>query len=77
MLVSVVKRDWVHILLTLILFFVAGIFHTIIILALLEEPTRNILVTNLKQNLKYLMVAFILLVPAAVIETFVTPWLLS
>ncbi len=76
-LVSVVKRDWGHMLLALILFFVAGIFHAIIILALLEEPTRNILVANLKQNLKYLMIAFILLVPAAVIETFVTPWLLG
>ncbi len=76
-LMSVVKRDWGHLLLALVLFFVAGLFHTILILALLEEPTRNILVTNLKQNLKYLMVAFALLVPAAFIETFVTPWLLS
>ena len=76
-LVSAVKRDWGHILLALILLFVAGLFHAIIILALLEEPTRNILVASLKQNLRYLMAACILLVPAAIIETFVTPLLLS
>ena len=76
-LIFVIKQDWVHLLLALVLFFTVGIFHATIILALLAETTRNTLVTNLKQNLRYLMAAFVLLVPAAIIETFVTPLLLS
>jgi len=76
-LVSIAKQSLGHILLTLALCFITGIFPTIIVLALLREKTRAIFVPNLKQNLRYLMVAFALLVPAAIIETYITPLLLT
>lgn len=43
------------------------------ITAIFSEEKRRVLLPNLKQNLKYLAIACALLVPAAVIETFVTP----
>jgi len=52
-------------------------FGTAAILALFKKERRNLLLPNLKQNLRYLLIAFALLLPAAIIETFVTPLLLT
>ncbi|MFC1901558.1 stage II sporulation protein M [Chloroflexota bacterium] len=52
-------------------------FGATAIMALLSRERRNQLLPNLKQNSKYLLLAFGLLVPAAIIETFVTPLLLQ
>ena len=52
-------------------------FGTVAILALFKKERRKLLVPNLKQNLKYLLIAFALLLPAAIMETFVTPLLLT
>lgn len=52
-------------------------FGTMAILALVKKEKRNLLLPNLKQNFRYLMVAFALLLPAAIIETYITPLLLT
>jgi len=52
-------------------------FGTMAIVALFSKEGRNLLLPNLKQNSRYLMIALALLLPAAVIETFVTPLLLT
>ena len=52
-------------------------FGTMAILALLKKGKRNLLLPNLKQNLRYLLVALALLLPAAIIETYITPLLIS
>ena len=52
-------------------------FGTMAIIALISKERRKVLLPNLKQNLRYLMVAGILLVPAAIIETYVTPLFLQ
>jgi stage II sporulation protein M len=52
-------------------------FGTTAIIALLSKERKNSLLPVFKQNLKYLLLALILLVPAAIIETFVTPLLLQ
>lgn len=52
-------------------------FGAMTILALISREKRNLLLPNLKKNLKYLLLAFVLLVPAAIIETFVTPLFLQ
>ncbi len=52
-------------------------FGAMVIIALISRKRRNRLLPNLKQNLKYLLLAFALLVPAAIIETFVTPLFLQ
>ena len=52
-------------------------FGAMAIIALISPKRRNLLLPNLKQNLKYLLLAFVLLVPAAIIETFVTPLFLQ
>ncbi len=52
-------------------------FGAMTILALFKKDRRNLLLPNLKQNLKYLALALALLVPAAIIETYVTPLLLT
>jgi len=51
-------------------------FGTMAIIALISKKRRNQLPLNLKQNLRYLVVAWTLLLPAAVIETYITPLLL-
>ena len=80
-LLSTVKQDIGHILLTLALFFTVGIFFTIIIVALFQKQTRDLfianLIVNLKQNLRYLAIALGLLIPAALIEAFITPLFLK
>ena len=50
-------------------------FGVAAMLALISPKKREQLLPNLKQNLRYLIIAGILLVPAAIIETFVTPLL--
>ncbi len=52
-------------------------FGTMVMLALLKKKKRNLLLPNLKQNLKYLILALVLLIPAAIIETYLTPLLLT
>ena len=51
-------------------------FGTMAILALFKKERRNLLLPSLKQNLRYLIVALALLLPAAIIETYITPLLL-
>ena len=55
---------------------VALSYGTAAILALFKEDRRNLLLPNLRRNLRYLMVALALLLPSAVIETYITPLLL-
>jgi stage II sporulation protein M len=52
-------------------------FGAMAVTALFRKENRELLLPNLQQNLRYLMIAFLLLLPAAVIETYVTPLLLS
>ena len=52
-------------------------FGAVAILALFKKERRNLLLPSLKQNLRYLMVALVLLVPAAIIEIYITPLLLT
>jgi len=52
-------------------------FGAMAVLVLFKKKRRDLLLPNLKQNLRYLMVALALLVPAAIIETYVTPLLLT
>ena len=51
-------------------------FGAILILSLFKKDKRKLLVPSLKQNLKYLVIAIALLLPAALIETYITPLLL-
>jgi stage II sporulation protein M len=48
-------------------------FGTMAIIALVSKKRRARLSPNLKQNIKYMALAFALLLPAAIIETYVTP----
>ncbi len=48
-------------------------FGTIVTLSLFNKEKRRLVLPNFKQNLKYLMIAIGLLLPAAIIETYVTP----
>ncbi len=52
-------------------------FGTAVIIALISKEKRRLLLPNLKQNARYLVVAISLLVPAAAIETYVTPAIIS
>ena len=52
-------------------------FGAVAILALFKKERRNLLLPRLKQNLRYLTVALALLVPAAIIEIYITPLLLT
>ncbi len=56
---------------------VALSFGTAVILALFKKERRDLLLPNLRRNLRYLVIALILLLPAAIIETYVTPLLLD
>ncbi len=55
---------------------VALSFGTTVLLALFKKEGRNLLLPNLRQNLRYLTVALVLLLRAAIIETYITPLLL-
>ena len=50
---------------------------TVVIVALFKKERRSLLLPSLRQNLRYLMLALALLLPAAIIETYVTPLLLT
>ncbi|MFC2021046.1 stage II sporulation protein M [Chloroflexota bacterium] len=52
-------------------------FGTAVILALFKKERGNLVLPNLRQNLRYLAIAIILLLPAAIIETYLTPLLLG
>ena len=52
-------------------------FGAMAIVALISKKKRNQLLPNLKQNLRYLMLAFVLLLPAAIIETYISPLFLT
>jgi stage II sporulation protein M len=52
-------------------------FGATAILSLFSPEFRSTFVPRLRQSLKYLALAGILLLPAAVIETFLTPWILQ
>jgi len=52
-------------------------FGSMAVLALFKKEKRQLLLPNLKKNLKYLLIALALLLPAAIIETYVTPLLLK
>ena len=56
---------------------VALSFGTAVVLALFKKERRKLLLPNLRQNLRYLAVALILFLPAAIIETYVTPLFLN
>ncbi|MFC1933936.1 stage II sporulation protein M [Chloroflexota bacterium] len=56
---------------------VALSFGTTVILALFKQERRNLLLADLKRNLRYLTIALILFLPAAIIETYVTPLFLT
>jgi len=51
-------------------------FGTTVILALFKKR-RELILPSFKQNLRYLLIALALLLPAAIIETYITPLLLS
>ena len=51
-------------------------FGTMVIIALVSRKRRSQLPLNLKQNIRYMALAFALLLPAAIIETYITPLLL-
>jgi len=48
-------------------------FGTIVTLSLFNKEKRRLVLPNFKQNLKYLIIALALLLPAAIIETYITP----
>lgn len=52
-------------------------FGAITITALFSKGKRSLIIPNMKQNAKYLLIAVTLLLPAAVIETYITPLFLS
>jgi stage II sporulation protein M len=52
-------------------------FGAMAMLAVFSPQRRAQFLPNFKQNLKYLALALALLVPAAIIETYFTPWLLG
>jgi len=52
-------------------------FGAAAMLAIFRRREREFLLPNLKQNLKYLLLAIGLLIPAAIIEAYVTPLLLA
>ena len=52
-------------------------FGAVVLLAIFKKETRSQLLPSFKKNLRYLMIAVALFVPAAIIETYVTPLLLN
>ena len=52
-------------------------FGTTAIIALFKRERGNLLLSSLRQNSRYLILAFTLLLPAAIIETYITPLLLK
>ncbi len=56
---------------------VALSFGTAVILAMFNKEKKQQLLPNLRKSLKYLLIALVLLLPAAIIETYVTPLFLN
>ncbi len=56
---------------------VAFSFGTAVIIALFRKEGKNLPLSNLKQNFRYFIAALILLLPAAIIETYLTPLFLN
>jgi len=56
---------------------VALSFGTAVILALFKKERRNLLLPNLRENLRYLTIALTLFFVAAIIETYLTPLFLG
>ncbi len=52
-------------------------FGSLAIVSLFKKEARNLLRPHFKQNLRYLLIALALLLPAAIIEAFVTPLFLD
>jgi len=52
-------------------------FGAMALVALFKKERRNLLFPSLRQNLKYLVIALALLLPAAIIETYITPLLIN
>jgi stage II sporulation protein M len=52
-------------------------FGAIVTMSLFNKEKRELVFPNFRGNLKYLMIAISLLLPAAIIETYVTPLLLK
>jgi stage II sporulation protein M len=52
-------------------------FGTMAVIALFKKEKRNLLLPSLRQNLKYLWIALALFLPAAIIETYITPLLVA
>jgi stage II sporulation protein M len=52
-------------------------FGAVAVIALFKKEKRNLLLPSLKQNLKYLWIALALFLPAAIIETYITPLLVA
>ena len=48
-------------------------FGAILIISVFNSEKRALILPNLRQNLKFLILAVILLLPAAIIETYITP----
>ncbi|MFC1941248.1 stage II sporulation protein M [Chloroflexota bacterium] len=56
---------------------VALSFGTAVVLALFKKERRNLPMLNVRQNLRYLLIALGLLLPAAIIEAYLTPLFLG
>jgi stage II sporulation protein M len=52
-------------------------FGAMVTISLFNKEKRKLVMPNLKQNLRYLLIAIGLLLPAAIIETYITPLFLS
>jgi stage II sporulation protein M len=52
-------------------------FLLAVMVALFKKEKRSLLSSSLKQNLRYLAIALALLLPAAIIETYITPLLVG
>lgn len=52
-------------------------FGMAVMLSLFKKQRRKLLLPNLRQNLRYLAIALFLFLPAAIIETYITPLLLD
>lgn len=52
-------------------------FGATLLLAPFKEERRKLLLPNLRKNLRYLIIALALFLPAAIIETYLTPLLLA
>jgi len=52
-------------------------FGAMTVVVLFKKEKRNLLLPSLRQNLKYLAIALALFLPAAIIETYVTPLLVT